>query len=279
MLTGTGFEWVDANALVTCDLNDTGYAVRYCKDKTNYNVFDDGATYIKINLAKADAPFEFDGEFGARWTGSAIDYAAIIAGTASPEGVSVANLVTSVAGWTPTFTYTLIAPTDRTQMIDGGIYKVRVSASATVNYNASYADVTFNVYAAQLGSDYMTVEKALATATSGSTVYLVGNAFLSQNATVNSGVTLILGLKTANYTKTLGKVDTSVEYATSGGSDYSWKSTAADYTLTIYGGTTLNIANGNVLVAGLLGHAGVRGTHFGCIQQNRQQRQHHDERR
>lgn len=257
-LTSTGFEWADANALVTCDMNDTGYAVRYCKDKTNYNVFDDGATYIKINLAKADAPFEFDGEFGARWTGSAIDYAGIIAGTASPEGVSVANLVTSVAGWTPTFTYTLIAPTDRTQMIDGGIYKVRVSASATVNYNASYTDVTFNVYAAQLGSDYMTVEKALATATSGSTVYLVGNAFLSQNATVNSGVTLILGLKTANYTKTLGKVDTSVEYATSGGSDFSWKSTAADYTLTIYGGTTLNIANGNVLVAGLLGHAGTR---------------------
>lgn len=257
-LSGTGFEWVDANALVTCDMNDTGYAVRYCKDKTNYNVFDDGATYIKINLAKADAPFEFDGEFGARWTGSAIDYAGIIAGTASPEGVSVANLVTSVAGWTPTFTYTLIAPTDRTQMIDGGIYKVRVSASATVNYNASYADVTFNVYAAQLGSDYMTVEKALATATSGSTVYLVGNAFLSQNATVNSGVTLILGLKTANYTKTLGKVDTSVEYATSGGSDYSWKSTAADYTLTIFDGATLNIANGNVLVAGLLGQAGVR---------------------
>lgn len=257
-LSGTGFEWEDANALVTCDMNDTGYAVRYCKDKTNYNVFDDGATFIKINLAKADAPFEFDGEFGARWTGSAIDYAGIIAGTASPEGVSVANLVTSVAGWTPDFTYTLIAPTDRTQMIDGGIYKVRVSANATVNYNASYADVTFNVYAAQLGSDYMTVEKALATATSGSTVYLVGNAFLSQNATVNDGVTLILGLKTANYTKTLGKVDTSVEYATSGGSDYSWKSTAADYTLTIYGGTTLNIANGNVLVAGLLGHAGIR---------------------
>ena len=164
-------------------------------------MFDDGATYIKINLAKADAPFEFDGEFGARWTGSAIDYAAIIAGTASPEGVSVANLVTSVAGWTPTFTYTLIAPTDRTQMIDGGIYKVRVSASATVNYSASYADVTFNVYAAQLGSDYMTVEKALATATSGSTVYLVGNAFFSQNATVNSGVTLILALKPENHTK------------------------------------------------------------------------------
>lgn len=257
-LTGTGFEWVDANALVTCDMNDTGYAVRYCKDKTNYNVFDDGATFIKINLAKADAPFEFDGEFGARWTGSAIDYAGIIAGTASPEGVSVANLVTSVAGWTPTFSYTLIAPTDRTQMIDGGIYKVRVRANATVNYNASYADVTFNVYAAQLGSDYMTVEKALATATSGSTVYLVGNAFLSQNATVNDGVTLILGLKTANYTKTLGKVDTSVEYATSGGGDYSWKSTAADYTLTIFDGATLNIANGNVLVAGLLGHAGVR---------------------
>ena len=257
-LTGTGFEWVDANALVTCDMNDTGYAVRYCKDKTNYNVFDDGATYIKINLAKADAPFEFDGEFGARWTGSAIDYAAIIAGTASPEGVSVANLVTSVAGWTPTFTYTLIAPTDRTQMIDGGIYKVRVSASATVNYNASYADVTFNVYAAQLGSDYMTVEKALATATSGSSVYLVGNAFLSQNATVNSGVTLILGLKTANYTKTAGSVSIDNDYVVGGESPmttagYSWNSVGADYTLTINGGTTLVIANGNVIVAGRLG--------------------------
>lgn len=255
-LSGTGFEWVDSNELVSCDMNDVGYSARYCKDKTNYNAYT--GVIIKIALAKADASFEFDGEFGARWTGSVIDYAGIIAGTAKLEGVSVASLNAHVQGWNPTFTYTIIAPTDRTQMIDGGIYKVRVSASATVNYNASYADVTFNVYAAQLGSDYMTVEKALATATSGSTVYLVGNAFLSQNATVNDGVTLILGLKTANYTKTLGKVDTSVEYATSGGSDYSWKSTAADYTLTIYGGTTLNIANGNVLVAGLLGHTGVR---------------------
>ena len=192
LLTGTGFEWVDANALVTCDLNDTGYAVRYCKDKTNYNVFDDGATYIKINLAKADAPFEFDGEFGARWTGSAIDYAAIIAGAASPEGVSVANLVTSVAGWTPTFTYTLIAPTDRTQMIDGGIYKVRVSASATVNYNASYADVTFNVYAAQLNNEYYTVEGAFTKAVSNQIVYLFGNAFVSKSFTIPSGVTFVL---------------------------------------------------------------------------------------
>lgn len=257
-LTGTGFEWADANALVTCDMNDTGYAVRYCKDKTNYNVFDDGATYIKINLAKADAPFEFDGEFGARWTGSAIDFAGIIAGTASPEGVSVANIVTSVAGWTPTFTYTLIAPTDRTQMIDGGIYKVRVEASATVNYNTSYADVTFNVYAAQLGSDYMTVEKALATATSGSTVYLVGNAFLSQNATVNSGVTLILGLKTANYSKSVGSVSVDNDYVVSGESPmttggYAWNSVGADYTLTINGGVTLTLNNGNVIVAGRLG--------------------------
>ncbi len=257
-LTGTGFEWINANTLVTCDINDTGYAVRYCKDKTNYNVYDDGATYIKINLAKADAPFEYDGEFGARWTGSTIDYVSIMNGGATPEGANVASLVRDAQGWDPTFNYTLIAPTDRTQMIDGGIYKVRVSASETVNYNASYADVVFNVYAAQLDNEYLTVEGALAKATSGKTVYLIGNAFLSQNATVNSGVTLILGLKTANYTKTLGKVDTSVEYAASGRGDYSWKSIAADYTLTICGDTTLTIANGNVLVAGLLGQASVR---------------------
>jgi len=255
-LSGTGFEWVSAGELVTCDMNDVGYSARYCADKTNYNAYT--GVIIKIALAKADASFEYDGEFGARWTGSAIDYAGIIAGTVSPEGVSVATRNDHVQGWNPTFTYDLIAPTDRTQMIDGGIYTVRVRASETTNYNAAYIDIPFNVFAAQLDSEYLTVESALAKATSGKTVYLVGNAFVSKSVTVSSGVTLILSLKTASYTKTIGKVDTSVEYAASGSGDYSWKSTAADYTLTIYNGTTLTIAGGNILVAGLLGQANVR---------------------
>mgnify|MGYP002520942416 CR=1 FL=1 len=189
-LMGTGFEWADANKLVTCDKNDEGYSANYCKDKTNYNAYT--GVIIKIALAKADAQFHYDGEFGARWTGSAIDYAGIIVGTATPEGVSVASLVRDVQGWDPTFSYTLVAPTDKTQMIDGGIYTVRVSASETTNYNATYADVTFNVYAAQLDSEYLTVESALAKATSGKTVYLVGNAFVSKSVTVSSGVTLVL---------------------------------------------------------------------------------------
>lgn len=255
-LSGTGFEWVDSNELVSCDMNDVGYSARYCKDKTNYNAYT--GVIIKIALAKADASFEFDGEFGARWTGSVIDYAGIIAGTAKLEGVSVASLNAHVQGWNPTFTYTIIAPTDRTQMIDGGVYTVRVRASETTNYNAAYIDIPFNVYAAQLNGTYMTVEGALAAAKSGNKVYLVGNAFLFNDVAINNGVTLILGLKTANYTQTIGKVDTSAEYAANGSGDYSWKSTAADYTLTIYNGATLTVANGNVLVAGLLGQAGVR---------------------
>ncbi|GEM_PF-883497 len=255
-LTGTGFDWINHNELVTCDMNETGYRVNYCKDKVNYNVFDDGATYIKINLAKADASFEFDGEFGARWTGKPIDFASIMSGTTCPDGTVSASLLAHVAGWNPTFTYSIVEPSGITQMIDGGIYKVRVSASETANYNAAYIDVTFNVFAAQLGNVYMTVENALEKAKSGDTVYLVGNAFLSKNVTVQNGVTLILGLKTANYTHTLGKVDTSAEYAADGLADYAWKTLAPDYTLTIRNGATLTLTNGNVLVAGLLGHAG-----------------------
>ena len=257
-LSGTGFEWVNVNTLVTCDMNDVGYAVTYCKNKTNYNVYD-GEVYLKINLEKASAEFEYDGEFGARYTGSAIDFAAIMAGTASPEGVVKANRVDLVSGWNPTFTYTLVEPVGMTQMIDGGIYKVRVSASETTNYNAAHIDVVFNVYAAQLGSTYMTVENALATAKSGDTVYLVGNAFLSKNATVNSGVTLILGLKTANYSKTAGTVTIDSDYMKTNDNPaiegaYSWKTVAADYTLTINNTATLTISGGNIIVAGRLGH-------------------------
>lgn len=258
-LAGTGFDWIDANTLVTCDMNDVGYAVRYCKNKTNYNVFDDGNTYIKINLAKADAVFEYDGEFGARYTGSAIDFEGIMKGTASPEGVVKANRIDHVSGWNPTFTYTLVEPVGTTQMIDGGIYKVRVSTSETTNYNAARIDVVFNVYAAQLGSTYMTVENALATAKSGDIVYLVGNAFLSKNATVNSGVNFILGLKTASYSKTAGSVTIDSDYMKSTDSPaiagaYSWKTVAADYTLTINQDVILMISGGNVIVAGRLGH-------------------------
>ena len=255
-LMGTGFEWVDANKLVTCDKNDAGYSARYCKDKTNYNVYT--GVVIKITLAKVNAQFHFDGEFGARWTGSAIDYAGIIAGTASPEGVSVASLVRGVQGWDPTFSYSLIAPTGKTQMIDGGIYTVRVSASETTNYNAAYIDIPFSVYAAQLNSEYYTVEGALAKATSGKTVYLVGNAFISKSVTVPSGVTLIVGLKTANYSKTAGSVSVDNDYVVSGESpmttaSYAWNSVGADYTLTINNGITITIGGGNIIVAGRLG--------------------------
>ena len=258
-LRDTGFDWTNHNELVTCDLNERGYLANYCKDKVNYNVFDDGATYIKINLSKAAASFEFDGDFGTKWTGSPIDFQSIISGKSCPDGTVTANLISDVDGWNPTFSYSVTEPVGVTQMIDGGIYKVRVSASETANYNAAYVDVTFNVYAAQLGNVYMTVENALEKAKSGDTVYLVGNAFLSKNTTVKDGVTLVLGLKTANYTRTLGKVDTSAEYAISGLDDYAWKTLAPDYTLTIQSGATLTLANGNVLVAGLLGHA---STHF-----------------
>lgn len=254
-LRDTDFDWTNHNELVTCDLNERGYLANYCKDKVNYNVFDDGATYIKINLSKAAASFEFDGDFGTKWTGSPIDFQSIISGKSCPDGTVTANLISDVDGWNPTFSYSVIEPVGVTQMIDGGIYKVRVSASETANYNAAYVDVTFNVYAAQLGNVYMTVENALEKAKSGDTVYLVGNAFLSRNTTVKDGVTLVLGLKTANYTRTLGKVDTSAEYAISGLNDYAWKTLAPDYTLTIQNGATLTLANGNVLVAGLLGHA------------------------
>ncbi len=249
-LTDTGFEWVNANTLVTCDKNDIGYAVRYCKDKTNYNVFDDGATVIKIALEKADASFEFEGEFGARWTGSVIDYAGIIAGTATPEGVSVANRNDHVQGWNPTFTYTLIAPTDRTEMKDGGIYKVRVSASETTNYKATYADVTFNVYAAQLDSEYLTVEGALAKAASGKTVYLVGNAFVSKSVTVPSGVTLVL--PSDEDSSNDETVTAASSYKDGAGTTVIYNDSYIQNALLIYESATVTV-NGKIIVKGVMG--------------------------
>lgn len=264
-LTGTGFEWADANTLVTCDMNDTGYAVRYCKDKTNYNVYDDGATYIKIVLAKADAKFHYDGEFGARWTGSAIDYAGIIAGTASPEGASVASLVRDVQGWDPTFTYTLVAPTDRTQMIDGGIYTVRVSASETVNYNSAYIEIPFNVYAAQLNSEYYTVEGAFAKAVSNQTVYLVGNAFVSKSFTIPSGTTFVLksGHDSTDANESIGVLKQS-NYVSDGAQYYvDTDETKITYKLTIFNGVQM-VVNGGILVNGVMGlNSGTSGQPYG----------------
>ena len=247
-LSGTGFEWVDAGELVTCDMNDVGYSARYCADKTNYNAYT--GVIIKITLAKADASFEYDGEFGARWTGSAIDYAGIIAGTVSPEGVSVATRNDHVQGWNPTFTYDLIAPTDRTQMIDGGIYTVRVSASETTNYNATYIDIPFNVYAAQLNSEYYTVEGALAKATSGNTVYLIGNAFVSKSVTVPSGVTFVL--PSDEDSSNDETVTAASSYKDGAGTTVIYNDSYIQNTLSILESVTVTV-NGKIIVKGVMG--------------------------
>lgn len=241
-LGNTGFNWVNPNAVPTCD-NTAGYLTTYCADTTNYEVAN---VYVGIALAKANPNLTAVGSnFGADWTGSAIDYASIISVT---DGNTDANKAS--------YGISVLSPST-TNVIDGGIYKIRYTLPTTTNYLAGTLDVTFKVYSVDYNGTHYTVEDALSSATinNGGTLTMFGNAFLSNDVTLNSGITLILPIS-ASFTTTAGSVSTSVDYNTNKVQYHAYTKFAATYELDVPENVTMTLNGGNVLIAGILGNAG-----------------------
>lgn len=80
---------------------------------------------------------------------------------------------------------------------DGGVYTVVVTVPGSTNWNAFSKTYTFKIKAAKIGSTTYTLEDALST---GGTITLIGNAFLSKSAELKSGSTLNLPYDGTNLT-------------------------------------------------------------------------------
>lgn len=255
-LKDTGFAWYNEDEIVTYDQShDKGYRATYCTDSTNFEAYGvNEEFYINIDLAKADISVTVDGEYGAKFTGSVIDFTSIMTPDSTlPAGAKNGTITINSADCPVTYAFALIGP--MSEVKDGGIYNVTATLTpSNNNYKATSFNLNFYVYSASVNGsdDWVTLENALE-ATSG-TVYLYGNAFLSKDVIVNSGVTLIIGLKTASYSKEAGAVTVADDYVTSASTDkYAWNVKEADYTLTIRDNLTLDV-QGNVIVAGKLGN-------------------------
>lgn len=240
-LAGTPFTWTDASIVPTCD-NTLGYSATYCADATNYNPY---STMVTINLAKAHYDLIIDGsDFGADWTGSAINYASIIS-------VKSDNNTDASKG---DYVITITKPSSLTQIVDGGIYTIHYYLAPTSNYLAGECDVTFKVYTVDYNGTHYTVEDAFEKVASG-TITLFGNAFLSKDVTLNSGITFILPCDDG-YSTTAGKVTVADDYVGTRSGEHAYKTQSAKFTLTIPQNVTMNVNGGNVIIAGRLGTTG-----------------------
>ena len=234
-LTG-GFSWVNENEQVTC--NVTKYKATYNPDVQNYNSV---TLDVSVVLDKANA------EVVA--TSKEVDWN-------NTEYIVSEHLGASTTNPETTLVYSFIDLPQNTKVLDGGIYRIRVTSPASTNYNEAHKDVTFTVKAARVdGGSLMTVEEALGrtgTITLAEANGAYAKAFLSAgNYTLASGATLLLAA--SSDSSALG----SATYNSDGGAP-SYVDTISDYiehVLTIMTDANLTV-NGNVRIQGILG----RGT-------------------
>lgn len=238
-----GFFWKDEAELAFC--TKTAYEATYNADPQNYLPFD---TTITLILEKADASANCD-YAEIDWNGGNLF-----------DSLSEVLKPNSDSGWDgASYTYQILnSPQGGNNVVDGGIYKVKVFVSETGNYNATTCETTLGVRAANVGGTLTTLEKALQSAGSGSTITLASNGgvyakvFLSAgDYTLASGATLLLSA--SSDSSALG----SATY-NSDASAPSYVDTISDYIehiLTIMTGANLTV-NGNVRIQGILG----RGT-------------------
>ena len=238
-----GFFWKDEAELVFC--TKTAYEATYNADPQNYLPFD---TTVTLILEKADASASCD-YAEIDWNGGNLF-----------DSLSEVLKPNSDSGWDgASYTYQILnSPQGGNNVVDGGIYKVKVFVSETGNYNATTCETTLGVRAANVGGTLTTLEKALQSAGSGSTITLASNGgvyaklFLSAgDYTLASGATLLLSA--SSDSSALG----SATY-NSDASAPSYVDTISDYIehiLTIMTGANLTV-NGNVRIQGILG----RGT-------------------
>ena len=238
-----GFFWKDEAELAFC--TKTAYEATYNADPQNYLPFD---TTVTLILEKADASASCD-YAEIDWNGGNLF-----------DSLSEVLKPNSDSGWDgASYTYQILnSPQGGNNVVDGGIYKVKVVVSETGNYNATTCETTLGVRAANVGGTLTTLERALQSAGSGSTITLASNGgvyakvFLSAgDYTLASGATLLLSA--SSDSSALG----SATY-NSDASAPSYVDTISDYIehiLTIMTGANLTV-NGNVRIQGILG----RGT-------------------
>lgn len=238
-----GFFWKDEAELVFC--TKTAYEATYNADPQNYLPFD---TTVTLILEKADASASCD-YAEIDWNGGNLF-----------DSLSEVLKPNSDSGWDgASYTYQILnSPQGGNNVVDGGIYKVKVFVSETGNYNATTCETTLGVRAANVGGTLTTLEKALQSAGSGSTITLASNGgvyakvFLSAgDYTLAAGATLLLSA--SSDSSALG----SATYNSDAGAP-SYVDTISDYiehVLTIMTDANLTV-NGNVRIQGILG----RGT-------------------
>lgn len=238
-----GFFWKDEAELAFC--TKTAYEASYNADSQNYLPFD---TTVTLILEKADASASCD-YAEIDWNGGNLF-----------DSLSEVLKPNSDSGWDgASYTYQILnSPQGGNNVVDGGIYKVKVVVSETGNYNATTCETTLGVRAANVGGTLTTLEKALQSAGSGSTITLASNGgvyakvFLSAgDYTLAAGATLLLSA--SSDSSALG----TATYNSDGGAP-SYVDTISDYIehiLTIMTDANLTV-NGNVRIQGILG----RGT-------------------
>ena len=241
-----GFFWKDEAELAFC--TKTAYEATYNADPQNYLPFD---TTVTLILEKADASASCD-YAEIDWNGGNLF-----------DSLSEVLKPNSDSGWDgASYTYQILnSPQGGNNVVDGGIYKVKVFVSETGNYNATTCETTLGVRAANVGGTLTTLEKALQSAGSGSTITLASNggiyakAFLSAgDYTLASGATLLLEASSDSSTK-IG----TATYVTKGENSIDGVNAFVDgdanyieHKLTLLGGVNLTV-NGNVLIQGILG--------------------------
>ncbi len=235
-----GFGWVNENEQVTC--NVTKYKATYNPDVQNYNSV---TLDVSVVLDKANA------EVVA--TSKEVDWN-------NAEYIVSEHLGASTTNPETTLVYSFIDLPQNTKVLDGGIYRIRVTSPASTNYNEAHKDVTFAVKAARVdGGSLMTVEEALGrtgTITLAEANGAYAKAFLSAgNYTLASGATLLLAASSDSSTK-IGTASYVTENSIDGVNAFvDNDANYIEHKLTILSGANVTV-EGSILIQGILGRRG-----------------------
>ncbi len=242
-----GFFWKDEAELAFC--TKTAYEATYNADPQNYLPFD---TTVTLILEKADASASCD-YAEIDWNGGNLF-----------DSLSEVLKPNSDSGWDgASYTYQILnSPQGGNNVVDGGIYKVKVVVSETGNYNATTCETTLGVRAANVGGTLTTLERALQSAGSGSTITLASNGgvyakvFLSAgDYTLASGATLLLSASSDSSTK-IGTASYVTENSIDGVNAFvDNDANYIEHKLTILSGANVTV-EGSILIQGILGRRG-----------------------
>ncbi len=185
------FSWMNGSTPLSA--KTSVYFAKYSKDPTNYNDLENVEVTINVARGTPKIPTPSASNLETDYSGAEIDIVAKI-GLSLPSDYDGGQ----------TYTYAVIQG-DSLKPTRGGVYKLRVTLPASENWNQATAELTFKIKAAKIDSTTYTIEDALSAATSNQTVTVFGDAFISSNVEIKSGVTLLLPYdKTSGINSTLG---------------------------------------------------------------------------